>query len=138
MTAGLCRLVLKPMQPTTKRENSSEPQKKADQKRGDGIEHPGPVEALLQYGGEQWLGDGLVVRDVERAPENLRDHRRQRREQKPVTGAKRACFNCSSHRVDALLSSNLCALSPKSQRPASRLPVRILRIEMFDLQDHVV
>ena len=78
------------MKQISKRKNSSEPQKKADQKRGDRIEHPRPVETLFQYGSEQWLNDRLVVPNVERAPENLGNDRSQCCEEQAVMLARRS------------------------------------------------
>src|SRR6266536_3720893 len=88
----------KTMKQITKRENSLEPQENADRIDDAIINHDRLEETLLQRRRrEQRINDRRVVPNIERAPENLRNHRRERGEQECVTFARRSHFLGSVH-----------------------------------------
>src|SRR6266481_585528 len=88
MTAD-CLSLLEAVKQVAKRENSFDPQKHADRINDAIIEHDRFEEALLQCGSEQRLNNCCVVPNVERAPEDLRNHWRQSRKQKAVIFLRR-------------------------------------------------
>ena len=101
MTAD-CLSLAEAMKQVAKRENSFNPQKHADRVNDAVIEYDRFEKALLQCGSEQRLNNCRVVPDVERAPEDLRNHWRQRCHQQAVTCVRRALFNSDDHKINVL------------------------------------
>ena len=90
------------MKQIAKRKDSFQPQIHPDGINNGVVNENGGEEAVPQRRREHWLNDRRVVPDVERAPENLRNHRRQGGEQEPVTRAKCASFNFGGHKIDVI------------------------------------
>jgi len=81
-----------------KREDSFDPQENADRINYNIVNDDRLEKTLLQSGrNEQRLDNRCVVPDVERAPENLWNHWRERREQEAVTFAGPGHFRGSVH-----------------------------------------
>ena len=97
-----CRSGAEAVKQIAKRENSFDPQKHADRINDAIIEYDRFEEALLQCGSEQRLNNCRVVPNVERAPEDLRNHWRQRCQQQAVTFARCVLFNSDGHKIDVL------------------------------------
>ena len=90
------------MKQIPKRKDSFQPQIDPDGINNGVVNHDGGEETLSQCLCEHWLNNGGVVPNVECAPENLRDQRRQGGKQKPVTRAKCVFFNFGGHNVDVI------------------------------------
>src|SRR5215471_5450020 len=87
------------LQQTAKRKNSFDPQKDPDGINDGVINDHCTEETMSQRRREHWLNNCRVVPDVERAAENLWDHRREGRQQQAVTRARRA-LNFASHKIE--------------------------------------
>ena len=94
---------LQPTKEISKRKNPFQPQINPGRVNNSIVKDNRGEEALSQRWSEHRFDNGGVVPNIERAPENLRDQRRQCCEQKSVTRARRVSFSFDGHRMRSLL-----------------------------------
>jgi len=93
---------LKPMKQVSKRKNSFQPKINTDGVNESVVNDDRAEETLSQRRSKHRFYNRCVVPNIEGAPENLRDHRRQGCKQEPVTWAKCASFNCGGHKIEVI------------------------------------
>lgn len=94
---------LQPTKEISKRKNPFQPQINPDRVNNSVVKDNRGEEALSQRWSKHRFDNRGVVPNIERAPENLRDQRRQCCEQKSVTRARRVSFSFDGHRMRSLL-----------------------------------
>ncbi len=143
----LCQLVqrrcltadisLKPMKQVSKRKNSFQPKINTDGVNENVVNDDRAKETLSQRRSKHRFYDRCVVPNIEGAPENLGDHRRQHGEQEPVTRAKCASFNFGGHNVDVILIFiQFLARNLKSQVPKPQANLKVSTSESYETTDN--